>query len=195
MAAKRKVRSVFGYAARTPVAFGRWFVRESRLIAPAVLFFLVGFLLVLMVVKLFLAEYDIEFEVISKAAVGALMAGKVVLVLDKTRWGSFEGYPRAVAVASKTVLYGLIVLALGTLEKLIDAYRESGMLGEALRIAAERANQHRFLGTVLCLTLVFGAYFVTSEVNRAMGKGTLFALFFRRPGAARMARTLPPPEA
>ena len=35
----------------------------------------------------------------------------------------------------------------------------------------------------MCVNLLFGAYFTFLELDRAMGKGAMVALFFKRPRA------------
>lgn len=93
------------------------FVRREVVAAwPVFLFFLVGFLLLLLLVKLVLADFSIQMTAISKAVVGALLAAKAVLILDETPLArSLERYRRIVAVAVKTLFYGAVTLLLGYL--------------------------------------------------------------------------------
>lgn len=50
--------------------------KEIKKVGLVTLFFLIGFGLILVLKKLFLAEYSIEFTGLSKAVVGALPAQK-----------------------------------------------------------------------------------------------------------------------
>jgi hypothetical protein len=63
---------------------GRWLRKEFVAAWPVFLFFLVGFLLLISLIKLALAEFSVEIAVVSNAVVGALLAAKAALVLDET---------------------------------------------------------------------------------------------------------------
>jgi hypothetical protein len=149
---------------------------------PSVLFFFIALMLILLLFKLFVAQYSIEFYAFGKAAVGALILGKVVLLMEWAESGRrFSSYPRAVVVAGKTLVYGLVVIALGGGERIIHAVREAGGLREGLALLIANARLDRFLGLVLLVSVVVAVYLVMQEIDRAMGKGALFRLFFRRP--------------
>ena len=96
----------------------RFLRKEFDAAWPVFLFFLAGFLLLILLIKLALAQFSIETTVISNAVVGALIAAKAALVLDETPLArSLEHYQRIVAVAVKTVLYGIACLLMGYLER------------------------------------------------------------------------------
>jgi len=61
---------------------GKWFGREFRAARPVFLFFLIGFMLLLSIIKLALANFSIEVVAFSRAVVGALFAAKAVLIPD-----------------------------------------------------------------------------------------------------------------
>ena len=65
-------------------AVGEWLRREFVAARPVFVFFLVGFLLLLSIIKLVLATFSIEVTAFSKAVIGALFAAKAVLILDET---------------------------------------------------------------------------------------------------------------
>lgn len=150
--------------------------------APAFVFFLVGFMLVLLVIKLFLAQYSIGFSAFPEAVVGALFAAKAVIVLDHRDYARLRRFPRVYAVVSKTVIYVMVVLVFGVLERVFHAYRETGSLDAGVSFFFHRINRDRFLGTMLCVAIVFVAYFVIREIEREHGKGSMYHLFFRKPG-------------
>ena len=84
-------------------------------------------------------------------------------------------------IACKTFVYGLVVIVLGIGEKIFKAYREAGSLGEAVSRLMANANLDHFLGLVLLISIVVFIYLAMQEISRAMGKGNLFRLFFKRP--------------
>ena len=56
----------------------RFFVGLFREIAPVVFFFFIAFLLIGLMFKLFVLQYEIEFSAFAKAAVAAIIIGKVI---------------------------------------------------------------------------------------------------------------------
>jgi len=171
-------RGMFSTAARV----SKRIAEEVISTAPAFLFFLIGFLLVLLVIKLFLAQYDIGFSPVPAAVIGALLAAKAVIVLDHRDYARLRHLPRVYAVVGKTVIYVLVVLMFGIVERVIHGYRETGSLADGIAFFFHRINRDRFLGTMLCVAIVFAAYFVIREIEREHGKGSMYELFFRRRG-------------
>jgi hypothetical protein len=166
-------------------AVARWATGEFLELLPAVIFFFVALMVILLLLKLFISQYSIEFYAFSKAALGALIMGKVVLLMD---WAESRRraspYPRIVVVAFKTFVYALAVLTLWIGERLFHNYRHSGDFRDAAGLVIADANLDRFLGCVLLISLVVFVYLAMEEINRAMGKGALYALFFKEPSAA-----------
>jgi fumarate reductase subunit D len=155
-----------------------------REMAPPVLFFFIALMMLFLLFKLFVAQYEIEFYAFGKAAVGALILGKAVLLMQWAESGRrFSSYPRAVVVAGKTLVYGLAVIVLGAGERIIHAVREAGNLQDAVETLIANADLHRFLGFVLLISLIVAVYLTIQEIDRAMGKGALFRLFFQRPSS------------
>ncbi len=150
--------------------------------APIVLFFFIAFLLIAVMFKLFVSQYEIEFSAFTKAAIAALILGKVVALLDWAQAGyRFDSHRRIVVVAGKTFLYAFVVIVLGVGEKIFEAYRKAGSLGEAVSNLIANANFDRFMGLVLLISMVVFIYLAMQEIEQAMGKGALLRLFFKRP--------------
>ena len=105
------------------------------------LFFFIALMVIPAMVKLFISQYSIEFYVFSKAAIGALILGEVILLMD---WAESKrhasGYPRAVVIAFKTFIYALAVITLGIGERIIHSYRQAGDLRDAVRIIIANAQ-------------------------------------------------------
>jgi hypothetical protein len=161
----------------------QFFVGLVREMAPVVLFFFIALLLIAVMFKLFVAQYSIEFSAFTKAAIAALILGKVIALLDwaESGRGADNTHRRIVVVAFKTLLYALVVIVLGTGEKIFEAYRKAGSLGEAVSRLEANASVDHFMGLVLLISLVVFIYLAMQEIDRAMGKGNLFRLFFKRP--------------
>jgi hypothetical protein len=118
----------------------------------------------------------------SKALIGALFAAKAVLILDETPLGrKLERYRRIIAVAVKTLLYGLGTLLLGYIERFLEGLHKVGTFDGAFRDVLDQANLYRFFAWVLGISLVFAIYFTWSEISASMGEGALWSLFFQPP--------------
>ncbi len=160
----------------------RRLVNLLREMAPTVLFFFVAFLLIAVMYKLFVAQYLIEFSAFTRAAVAALVLGKVILLIDWAQSGhNFDSHRRIVVIACKTFVYALAVIALGIGERILKAAREAHSLSEGVNAFIASANLDRFLGLVLLITMGVFLYLLMQEIERPMGKGALFRLLFKRP--------------
>src|SRR5690242_7031464 len=105
---------------------------------------MVGFLLLLLIIKLTLATFSIEVAALSKAVIGALFAAKAVLLLDELPIARYlEQYRRIVAVAVKTLIYGGITLLLGFLERTLEALHREHTLGAACLYVIDHAGMYR----------------------------------------------------
>lgn len=171
---------------------GRWLHRELSAAWPVFLFFLAGFIILISLIKLALAEFSIEITVLSKAIVGALLAAKAALVLDDTPLArKLERYRRIVAVAVKTLLYGIACVILGYIERLLEALNKVHSFDGAVRYVIAHASHYRVLAWGIGISVVFGLYFTFSEISERMGKGALWKLFFDSPatpnGSARIS--------
>ena len=163
-------------------SIGKFLRREFAAAWPVFLFFVVGFLLLLLFIKLALANFSIEITALSKAVIGALFAAKAVLILDETPLAlRLEHRRRIVAVAVKTFLYGTITLVLGYLERFLDALRRVHSFDDTVRYMIDQANLYRLLSWALGISLVFAIYFASFEIDKRMGEGELWKLFFDSP--------------
>ena len=165
-----------------PAATAKLATELVRELAPKVLFFFSAFILIFLLFKLFVAQYSIEFSAFTRAAVAALILGKVIPLLDWAQSGRrFDTQRRVVVIAGKTFVYGLVVLVLGIGERMFEAFRKQGSWSKGIDFLIANANIDRFLGLVLLITLVVGTYLTLQEIDRAFGKGALLRLLFERP--------------
>ena len=166
-------------------SFGKWLHREFTAAWPVFLYFLGGFLLLLVIIKLALVKFSIEVTALSQAIVGALLAAKAVLILDETSLSRrLESYRKIVAVALKTMLYGAISLLLGYLERILEALHKTRSFSAATRYVIDQASLSRLLAWALGVTILFAIYFAFFEIDERMGKGKLWELFFEAPKPA-----------
>jgi hypothetical protein len=161
---------------------GRVAAALFREMAPKILFFFIAFMILFVLYKLFVAQYSITYTAFTRAAVAALILGKVVPLLDWAQSGyRFDTHRRIVVIAGKTLIYALVVIALGTGERMFEAYRTVRTVQGALKAEEAQANLSHFLGLVLLISLVVGGYLTLQAIDEALGKGTLFRILFGRP--------------
>jgi hypothetical protein len=170
-----------------PAAAARLTAGLVRDMAPKVLFFFCAFGLIFLLFKLFIAQYSIDFSAFTKAAIAALILGKVIPVLDWAQSGyRFATQRRIVVIAGKTFVYALVVIVLGIGERIFKAFRQERSLTAAVDILIANANVQRFAGLVLLISLVVGTYLTLQEIDRAMGRGAVLRLLFERPSNNRL---------
>jgi hypothetical protein len=167
---------------RRLASIGKFLRREFVAAWPVFLFFVVGFLLLLLIIKLALASFSIEVTALSKVVVGALVAAKAVLILDETPLARrLEQSRRIIAVAVKTLFYGSVTLLLGCVERFVDVLRHGHNFDGTVRYFLDQAILYRLLSWAVGISLVFAIYFALFEIDRRMGKGGLWTLFFDSP--------------
>ena len=155
-------------------------IEEIKQVGLVTLYFMVCFTLVLTLKKLFLAQYSVEFYGVSAAFLGALVVGKVVVLLEHTRVGNRFDRTDALwrGALYKTVVYTAIAFLVFVSEKAFHAYRESGDLGESLRHVWEHRDRNVMLATVVCVGLAFAGYNLYSAIDSRLGEGTLRRLIW-----------------
>ena len=150
--------------------------------APPVLFFFTAFLLIGVIFKLLVTQYSIQFTAFTKAAVAALIIGKVILLIDWAESGrDFGSHRRIVVIACQTFVYAFTVSALGFGERILEAAHKAHSLREGFDMVLANAHFDRFIGLVILISLVVFVYLVLQEIERAMGPGALYRLLFKRP--------------
>jgi hypothetical protein len=164
-----------------PAAISAGLIGLVREMVPVVLFFFVAFFLIFFIFKLLSPKYSIDFSAFTRAAVAALILGKVSLLLNLTQGSRVGTHRRAVIVAGRTFLYALVVFALIAAERIFHGVRETGSLQGGISRAIASAHLDHFLGLVLLIGLIVGVYLTVQEIDRAMGKRALFRLFFEPP--------------
>jgi hypothetical protein len=178
MAKNRTLRERLSTA---PTAISAGLIGLVREMVPVVLFFFVAFFLIFLIFRLLSPKYSIDFSAFTKAAIAALILGKVSLLLKMAQGSRVGTQRRAVIVACRTFVYALVVFALIAGERIFHGVRETGSLQGGISRAIASAHLDHFLGLVLLIGLIVGVYLTVQEIDRAMGKGALFRLFFEPP--------------
>ena len=79
--------------------------QEFNALWPVFVFFLVGFILLILLLKAALAEFSIEVTLLSNAVIGALLAATAALGLSETPLGrTLERYRRIVEICGESAV-------------------------------------------------------------------------------------------
>ena len=156
--------------------------REVKELGFITLYFVCCFGIVVTLKKLFLADYHIRVYALSAVVVGALVAAKVVVVLDHMRFGTrFDAsLPLAMSVPYKTLVYGVAGFGVLFLEELFHAYRATGGLGAGFAELWAHQDKNVILAKAICVALAFGGYHFYAGIDRRLGEGTLMRMLLSR---------------
>jgi len=151
---------------------------EVKSIGLVSLYFAAWILVLLLLKRLVLAEYHIEFHDFSLVVIGAVILAKVVLVLENVPLGSRRRErPALVDVVLRTAMYGVGVLIVLLLEKAFEVRHEYGGFFPALAQVIHHRDTPHVLAAAIGVTgalLVFNASFV---IQRHLGRRGLFKIF------------------
>lgn len=155
---------------------------EIKAVALATLYFATWLGLLLLLKKLILAEYQIAFNGLYVALVGALVLAKVVLVLEHVSLGTWVKIrPALIEVVLRTALYTFGVFVVLVLERAFEGRHEYGSFGSSLMALYRHAEDHHVWATTICLSSALLGYNALSVVRRHVGEGGLIRLFLSPP--------------
>jgi hypothetical protein len=167
-----------------------WLAEEFRHALPAMVFFAVGFNLVVLSMNLVLAQYFIHFGGFLVATTAALVVGKAVLVADKMRFlRRFDTAPLIRPILFKTLVYWAFVFVARLIEAWVHYAIDTGRLTGFAAFTVEQFSWHRFLFIQLWILVLFLIYATASELNSAFGHGELArVLFLHRSSTLKLSR-------
>ena len=133
--------------------------------------------------RLILAETGVAYLHYGIALIEALVIAKVVLIGRVFGFSRrFDHLPLIAPVIYKSLLFALLVMLFGVLEKTIEGLiHHEGLAGGVHKIAD--AGRYEIGARTLMLTVAFVPFFAFSEVSRVLGRREFGALFFARRGA------------
>ncbi len=162
---------------------GSFLLHEFREMLPPTIFFFVGFNLILLTKRLFLADYLIQFSGFFLATTSALIVGKTVLVADMMPFmRRFDRAPLIQPILFKTAVYTVLVLAARLIEALLHYLIQGGSIGGGgfLDEVLGSFSWDRFTAVQMWIVVLFLIYVTASEINDLLGDGELFKILFTR---------------
>jgi hypothetical protein len=169
-------------------------VKELKEVLPPTVFFAVGFNLIVLTIDLILADYLSSFAGFMIATTAALVVGKSVLVANAMPFlRRFDSAPMIQSVLFKTLVYWAVVFLVRFLEKLVEYFFAGGTLNGIPEYVSTHFTWHRFAAVQIWIFVLFLMYTAASELNAALGKGTLRKMFFAR-RSSELKMTLSPAD-
>lgn len=157
-----------------------WVAHEFLEMLPAVVFFAVGFNLILLTTNLILKDYALHFANMLLATTAALVVGKAVLVANATPFlRRYDTQPLAFSILYKAVVYCVFVFFARLIERGLEVLTH----GTPFSDVVASFSWHRFLAIQIWLLVLFTIYVTFSELNRLLGEGGLFRLLFEQRSA------------
>jgi len=151
---------------------------EIKAVVLVTCYFAVWLGILVLIKKLILAEYRIEFHGFSLALIGAIVLAKVVLVLEHLPIGRWiRTRPALIDVVLRTAMYSTGVALVLVLEKGFEGRHEHGGFGPALRFLFQQADVYHVWANTLCLSGALLVFNALSVVQRYLGKGSLMRIF------------------
>ena len=155
-----------------------WLKREIVEAIPAAVYFFVGFQIIAFTDALMLEEYGIRVSTFLLATLAALVAAKVVLILDAMPIvNRFAARPLVVSILWKTLLFLLLVGAFKYLEHLLAMLREYKDLLLAHRRLVSEIEWPRVFAATIWLIVLFAGFCTGRELGRLLGREKLRRIF------------------
>jgi hypothetical protein len=156
-------------------------IKELRELVPPTVFFAVGFNLILLTTKLFLADYRVHFSNFMVATMLALIVGKSVLVANAMQFlRRFDAAPKILPVLLKTTAYWTVVFLVRFVEKLVEYLFAGGTLSGIPKYVSTHFTWDRFAAIQIWIFVLFLVYTSIAELNARLGHGELVKIFFTR---------------
>jgi hypothetical protein len=168
----------------------RWWLEQVRHTLPAVIFFFVGFNLILWTKQMVLQQHNIPFSGFVVATLSALLVGKAVLITDHMPFmRRFEGAPLIQPILFKSAIYWAVTFIVRLADAFVHFLGDGGAAGAFFSHLVEDFSWPRFLVAQVWLMVLFMIYVTIHELNTLFGDGELPRLFFRwRSSQAKLTR-------
>jgi hypothetical protein len=131
--------------------------------------------------RLTYAELGIGYLAYGFKLVEALVIAKIILLGEAIGLGrGSEHRPLAAAVAVKTILFTILIVAFTILEHTVEALVHGEPWARAV-MSFSATGIYEMLARTLVLVIALVPFFAVLELSRALGPGRLAGLFFSRP--------------
>jgi len=153
---------------------------EIRSVLLLTLYFAVWLGVLIVIKKLILAEYDIEFKGFTVALVGSLVLAKVVLISEYVSLGSWiRNRPALMEVIMRTLFYTLGVFVVLVVEKSFEGRHEYGGFIPSMIAKFQTVEGFHVWANVICISGALLVYNIFSALKKIFGEGRLLQALLR----------------
>lgn len=153
--------------------------KEMIHLIPIILYFFICFSIVLCAQTLLLQPGDIHYMSYVSAVIGAIFAGKVILIAENLKFvNSFSNKPLIYNIPWKFFIYAFFVILLQIVEHLIRKFLASGNLDASYLQMVEEIHRPMFWGLQILILVIFFIFTVFSELAKAIGNKKIKKIFF-----------------
>lgn len=153
---------------------------ELRLYLLYTLFLWIVFSALTFFRKLTLAQYDIPYIHLEYNLFQALILAKVILLGQMLKLGErFGNQPLIIPTVYKTAVFSLFLVAFSVLEEFVMGYFKGKTFNDILHELSSKSSSE-IIAKIFIMTIVFIFFFAFIELDKALGKGKLFQLFFKK---------------
>ena len=151
---------------------------EFLLVLPPMIFFFFAFILLAITQRLIQHEYGLPLTGLGGAVIGALIIGKVVLIIDNLPFmNQFPDKPLLYNIAWKSSIYFLATFAVRYIEHVLPFLREYGDIMEANRQLIAKVVWPHFWIIQMWLAVLFFLYCSLRELVRVIGREKVIKIF------------------
>jgi hypothetical protein len=156
-------------------------IKEFMEALPAIVFFAVGFNLIVLTTQLILDDYQAQFVGFMVATTAALLVGKAVLVAKALPFfRRFDNAPLIQPIVFQAIVYWAVVFLARFLEKLVEYFIDGGRIDGIPEYVTTHFTGHRFAAIQIWIFVLFLIYATAASLNALFGHGELFKIFFAR---------------
>ena len=157
-------------------------IEEIKIILRTTAYFAVVFLILMVMKKLNLEDYHIEFTGLSQVLIGSLIMAKVIILMDLISLGKWVQHkPAIVDVTILTILYSAGVAVVVLLEKAFEHRHEVKGFTNAIMYVVHNRDFYHVWATTIGASGAILVYNSFTVVQRKLGEKGLRKLFFSAP--------------
>jgi hypothetical protein len=152
-------------------------IREFINLIPALIYFIVTFNLIVLTENLMLRQYTNTYISYTLATIGALIAAKALLIINHIPYvNAFPKKPLMYNIVWKIFVFGILVLLIRILEKMLDFYFQFHNFQAAYFKIFHVVKTPTFWSIQIWIFLLFTFYIIASEFIRVIGKDKILKL-------------------
>jgi hypothetical protein len=164
------------------MSFRQKLVNEVRVVMVTTAYFAVCFGILVLLKRLYLADYQIQFRGLSLALIGALIVAKVVLLMEHVSLGEWvRSHAVVVDVLLRTFLEALGVAVVLLLERGFEARHEHGGFGPGVTWVFQHRDMHHVWADTIGVSGALLGFNFVSATRQHLGEGRLHRLFLSPP--------------